>query len=57
MLIYLPSGSTASVPLTLSGNPAYAGVQIKAQSAALSPGANGAGALSSNGLRLTLDVQ
>lgn len=56
VLVFLPSGTTASTPMAVSANPAFAGVRIKAQSVALATGANSAGVVASNGLRLVLDV-
>ncbi|MFO1077336.1 MAG: hypothetical protein U1E73_06370 [Planctomycetota bacterium] len=56
VVVFVPAGPTASIPLFLAGNPAFAGVRIKAQSAVYSAGANAANALSSNGLRLGLEV-
>jgi hypothetical protein len=54
--VWVPAGGSGSTPATFPNNPALAGVQIKAQGIALVPGANPVGVQSSNGLRLTLDV-
>ncbi|MFO1078538.1 MAG: hypothetical protein U1E73_12515 [Planctomycetota bacterium] len=56
-LVFVPAGTTAVVPMTLPISPVFAGVQIDAQAAVHSPGANLLNAVTSNGLRMTLDVQ
>lgn len=54
--VWVPAGGSGSSPATFPNSPALAGVQIKTQGIALVPGANPTGVQSSNGLRLTLDV-
>jgi hypothetical protein len=54
-LIWFPVGSTGSTPFSIPGSIAFAGLQIRSQSVALAPGINPLGAISSNGVRLTLD--
>jgi len=50
------SGAVATVAFTVPNNSAFAGVEVKTQGAALVPGYNAAGAMTSNGLRLTIDL-
>jgi len=52
----LPSAGRASAAFNVPGSSVFAGVQIKTQGAALVPGINPTGAIVSNGLRLTIDV-
>ncbi|MFM1873528.1 MAG: hypothetical protein RL398_2950, partial [Planctomycetota bacterium] len=51
-------GTTYSRPFAVPSNPAFAGVSILSQSAALAPGvvANALGAITSNGVELTLNA-
>jgi hypothetical protein len=53
--IWFPVGSTGSTVFPLPSSIGFAGVQVKTQSAALVPGINALGAITSNGVRLTLD--
>lgn len=53
----LPSGGLATVQLAVPNNPAFAGVVLRSQGLALVPGYTAAGAITSNGVRLTIDVQ
>ncbi len=55
--LLVPSGGIAATNFVVPANPAFAGVAVKAQGAALVPGVNAAGAIVSNGMRLTIDVQ
>ncbi|MCB9885536.1 MAG: hypothetical protein H6838_08590 [Planctomycetes bacterium] len=55
-LIWIASGNTGSSPFSIPNNPAFAGVEIKTQGAALSAGANAVGALTANGIKLVLDI-
>jgi hypothetical protein len=54
--IWLPVGATGSTSFPLPNNPGLAGVTIRTQSAALVPGINPVGAITSNAVRLVLDV-
>ena len=54
--LYIAPAGSATSPFTIPNDPALSGVQVKAQSASLSTGANALGAISSNGLRLTVDM-
>lgn len=56
VVLYIAPGTTATLAYPLPNNPSLAGVEVKAQSAALVSGLNPLGAVSSNGLRLTLDL-
>jgi hypothetical protein len=53
---FLPVAGASSMSLTLPGNPAFAGLDLFGQSAAFAPAFNAAGLITSNGLRLHLDV-
>lgn len=53
-LIWLPAAGGGSTPFNIPNNPVFAGVTIRSQAAALVPGVNATGALTSNGLRLIL---
>lgn len=55
-VITIPSGGTASMSLSLPANNAFAGQHMYTQSAALVPGVNALGALSSNGVDLRIDM-
>jgi hypothetical protein len=55
-VVFLPSGGTGTQPFTVPNVPGLAGVIMLAQSAAFAPGVNALGILSSNGMRLTIDV-
>lgn len=57
LLVWLPSGPVAQTMLPLSPDPVWRGVDLFAQSSVLVPGVNALGVLSSNGLRLSLDLQ
>lgn len=54
--IFTPAGASGSTSYVLPNNTLFAGVIISTQSAVLAPGANPLGVLSSNGLRLLLDI-
>lgn len=54
--IWFPAGGAGSLTWALPTSAAFAGVEVKTQSAALVPGINATGAITSNGLRLTLDL-
>jgi hypothetical protein len=54
--IWFPAGGAGTTPFNIPNTSALAGVQVNSQSAAIVPGVNALGALSSNGLRLVLDV-
>jgi hypothetical protein len=54
-VVTIPTGSTASQPITVPNNPVLAGVVALSQSAALAIGANPLGLLASNGVRLSLN--
>ncbi|MCB9884317.1 MAG: hypothetical protein H6838_02430 [Planctomycetes bacterium] len=54
--VWVPTGGVGSTPFSVPNNPAFAGVEIKTQGVALVPGVNSLGALSSNGVKLVLDV-
>jgi len=56
MLSFLPAGSTGSVPFVIPANPALAGLIILTQATAWVPGINPFGFITSNGMRLTLDL-
>lgn len=53
--VWFPVGGVGSTNFPLPSSVAFAGVQIRTQSAALVPGINPLGAISSNGVRLLLD--
>ena len=55
-LVWVPTGGAGSTPFALPNNSAFAGLQVRSQGIALVPGINAASVVSSNGLRLTLDV-
>lgn len=52
----VPVGGVAAGSLAVVNNPALAGVEIKSQGAALVPGYNALGAITSNAVRHTVDV-
>ena len=54
---FAPAGGAGSQALPIPINPALAGVIVLSQGAAFAPGINTFGFVTSNGLRLTLDVQ
>ncbi|MFO1078088.1 MAG: hypothetical protein U1E73_10250 [Planctomycetota bacterium] len=54
--VLVPTGGTASWPLSLPGTVGFAGLHIYAQSVMLAAGVNTLGALSSNGVDLRVDV-
>jgi hypothetical protein len=54
--LVLPSGGLAQAVFTIPAAPTLAGVAIKTQGAVLVPGYNARGAITSNGLVLTIDV-
>ncbi len=54
--VWVPVSNVGSTPFNVPNVPAFAGVEIKTQGVALVPGVNALGALSSNGLKLVLDV-
>lgn len=56
-LIFLPTGTTGSVGLSIPNRQSFAGQTIFSQSATFSPGVNPLGVLSSNGVSLLLDLQ
>lgn len=53
--LWFPVNGTGSTAFGLPSSLAFAGVQVKTQSAALVPGINALGVITSNGVRLTLD--
>jgi hypothetical protein len=55
-VIFLPAGGAASVPFTIPNSTSLSGVIMLTQSAAFSPGANALGIVTSNGVRLTIDL-
>lgn len=57
MLAFVPTGSQATVPMFLPGNPNYSGLQLHTQAMVLSPGSNGANLMTSNRLDLVLGVR
>tara|TARA_R110002072_G_scaffold87129_2_gene196586 strand:- start:40870 stop:41934 length:1065 start_codon:yes stop_codon:yes gene_type:complete len=52
--VLIVTGATANYTLAVPNNPALVGQQVFAESAMLSPGANAAGLVTSNGLALTI---
>ncbi len=54
--IWLPAGGVGSTLFAIPNDPGLAGLEMNSQGAALVPGVNAAGAATSNGLKLTLDV-
>jgi hypothetical protein len=54
--VWVAVGGTGSTAFGLPANPAFAGLVLISQAAVLAPGLNPTGALTSNGLRLVLDV-
>jgi len=54
--IFFPVAGSGSQVFGIPNNAGLSGVEIKAQSAAFAPGANPLGVVSSNGLRLTIDI-
>lgn len=54
--VFFPAGGTASQPFAVPASTAFIGVHVLAQAAALVPGINPLGAISSNGVDLGLDV-
>jgi hypothetical protein len=54
--VWLPSAGTGSTPFTIPNNPVFAGFVLLSQSAAFVPGINAFGAITSNGMRLTVDL-
>ena len=56
MYALLPSGGQAQWQLPVPNNPSLMGAQLAGQSAAFAPGANTAGLITSNGVRLTIGV-
>jgi len=55
-IVFFPAGGTGTQPFTIPNAAGLSGVIILAQSAAFAPGANALGILSSNGVRLTIDI-
>ncbi|MCA8976394.1 MAG: hypothetical protein KDC98_16870, partial [Planctomycetes bacterium] len=55
--LLVPAGGLATASFQVPGVNAFAGVEIKTQGAALVPGYTPAGAIVSNALRLTIDLQ
>jgi len=55
-LIFFPAGGMGSLPFAIPNSPGLAGVTIVSQGATLTPGVNAIGVLTSNGLRLLLDL-
>lgn len=53
---WLPAGAVGSTNFSIPNDPNFAGVEIKTQGAALVPGINAAGALSTNALRHVIDI-
>ncbi|MCA8975780.1 MAG: hypothetical protein KDC98_13745 [Planctomycetes bacterium] len=56
VVLFLPTTSTASVAFPIPANNSLAGVEVKAQSAAVAAGVNPLNAVVSNGLKLLLDL-
>ena len=56
-LMFLPSGSTGSVPIAIPNNAAYSGVHFFCQSAIFSTGVNALGVAASNGVDLGVGTQ
>lgn len=52
--LFLVSGARFSLPFALPSAPSFAGLPIRLQTLAFVPGANPLGAITSNGLELTL---
>ncbi|MFM1872971.1 MAG: hypothetical protein RL398_2393 [Planctomycetota bacterium] len=55
-LVWVPAGGVGTTQFAVPVNPAFAGLNLYSQGAAVVPGINGAGALTSNAVRLTLDI-
>jgi hypothetical protein len=55
-LVWVPVSGVGSSPFALPSAQAFAGLQVRSQGIALVPGINAANVISSNGLRMTLDV-
>lgn len=55
--VFFVTGATASIPLALPSQPSFAGLHVYGQSLAFAPGINLLGAVTSNGIDLTVDVQ
>ena len=53
--IWFPVNGTGLTQFPMPSSAAFAGVQVRTQAAALVPGINAQGAITSNGVRLTLD--
>ena len=54
--VWIAAGGVGSTNFSIPNNPGLAGVEIKTQGAALVPGINALGALTTNGLKHTLDI-
>ncbi|HEX6811384.1 MAG TPA: hypothetical protein VF384_07165 [Planctomycetota bacterium] len=54
--VFVPAASTASTPFPIPALPSLAGTIVRSQSAVLAPGINAFGFVTSNGLRLVLDL-
>lgn len=55
-VVWVPTSGTGSAPFSVPNDPGLAGIEIKSQSACLVSGVNTLGALSSNGVKLVIDV-
>ncbi len=55
-IAWLPGSGTGGSPFAIPASPSLAGIAIRTQGAALVPGINTLGALTSNGLRLVIDA-
>jgi hypothetical protein len=56
VFVFTPTGSSYTYPYTVPNDPGLAGLQIKVQSAAYTPGVNLLNAVSSNGLVMLFDL-
>lgn len=54
--IFIPAGGAGTQAFNIPNDPGLSGVIILAQSAAFSPGANALGVVTSNGVRLLIDL-
>jgi len=54
--VFVPVAGTGSNPFAVPANPAFAGLEVYSQGFAFAPGANPLGMVSSNGVRLHIDV-
>lgn len=54
--VWVPAGGVGTTSFAIPNVPAFAGIEIFSQGAALAPGVNALGGLTSNALKLVLDV-